>query len=244
MREIGVVAALGGLLAGLCTVGSWLAGGDPMLVFELGLAAVVSAWAARLAVDLWRQRRTMRLLSVAAAPATLAGVHCQVVLGLGPRAFVSGWLRPQIFVGDELLATLDRAELAGVLFHEHHHRRTRAPLRAAAIGAWLSVLGRLSVVESLVRGRLTDLERAADDYALSRGASPAALASALLKVAPATVPASASYAASADERIASLLLRSQGVAESARSWPIEWLPPVAMLFTLVVCHVLASAGIA
>jgi hypothetical protein len=244
VRELAAATVLGGLLAGLCTVGGWLTGGDPMLVIELAAAVLVSAWAARLAFDLWRQRQTIRLLSVAAAPATLAGVHYRVVLGLGPRAFVSGWLRPQIFVGDELLATLDRAELAGVLFHEHHHRRTRAPLRAAAIGAWLSVLGRLSVVESLVRGRLTDLERAADDYALSRGASPAALASALLKVAPASVPASASYAASADERIASLLRNSQGVSGSARSLPIEWLPPVAVLITLAVCHVLASAGAA
>jgi hypothetical protein len=244
MRELAAAAALGGLLAGLCTVGGWLAGGDPMLAVELLSAAVVSAWAARLARDLWRQRDAARRISAGASPADVAGVRCQVVPGLGRRAFASGWLRPHVFVGDELLVALDRAELRGVVLHEEHHRRTRAPLRAAAIEAWLGLVGRIGYAERALRRRLTDLERAADDDALSRGASPAALASALLKVSPVGMPASASYAASADERIASLLLRSQGVAESARSWPIEWLPPVAMLITLVVCHVLASAGVA
>lgn len=244
MRELIALTALGGLLAGLCTVGGWLAGGDPLLVAELGFGAVVTAWAARLAIDVWRQRETIRLLSRAAVPASLGGLRCQVVPGLGRRAFVSGWLRPQIYVGDQLLATLDRAELAGVLLHEEHHRRTRAPLRAAAIGAWLSVLGWVGGVESIVQRRLTDLEQAADDEALSRGASPAALASALLKVAPVGVPASASYAASADDRIASLLLRSQGIWEPARSVPIEWLPPVAVAATLIACHLLAGAGVA
>jgi hypothetical protein len=244
MREAVALIVVGGLLAGLCMVGGWLAGGDPMLIFELGFAAVVSAWAARLAFDLWRQREATRLLSRAASPATVADVRCQVVSGLGRRAFVSGWLRPQIFVGDELVGTLDGAELAGVLLHEEHHRRTRAPLRAAAVDAWLALLGRIGVVESLARRRLTDLERAADDEALRRGASPAALASALLKVAPVGVPASSSYAASPDERIAALLLSSQGVSVPARSLPIEWLPPVAVIVTLVVCHLLAGAGIA
>lgn len=244
MRELTALAVLGGLLAGLCMVGGWLAGGDPMLVGELGFAVVVSAWAARLSVDMWRQREAMQLLSRGATPAILGGVRCQIVPGLGSRAFVSGCLRPQIFVGDELVAILDRAELAGVLLHEEHHRRTRAPLRAAAAGAWLTILGRIGGVESLVRRRLTDLERAADDEALHRGASPAALASALLKVAPVGVPAGASYAASPDERIAGLLLRSQGVSVPAQSLPIEWLPPVAVLVTLVVCHLLAGAGVA
>lgn len=244
MRELVALTALAGVLAGLCIVGGWLAGGDPMLVAELAFGAAVSAWTGRLAIDLWRQRETVRLLSRAAAPATLGGVPCQVVPGLGRRAFVSGWLRPQIYVGDQLLATLDRAELAGVLLHEEHHRRTRAPLRAAAIGAWLSVLGWVGGVESIARRRLTDLERAADDEALSRGASPAALASALFKVAPVGVPATASYAASADDRIASLLLRSQGIWEPARSLPIEWLSPVAVVVTLIACHLLAGVGVA
>lgn len=244
MREIAAMGALAGLLAGLCMVGSWLTGGDLMLILELGATAVVSAWALRLAVDVWRQREALRLLSLAAATTTVGGVRCQVVPDLGPRAFVSGWLRPRIFVGDQLLANLDGAELAGVLLHEEHHRRTRAPLRMAAIGAWLAILGRVGGVESLMRRRLTDLERAADDEAVSRGASPAALASALLKVSPVDVPASASYAASADERVTSLLLRSKGVAVPARSLPIEWLPPVAVMVTLVVCHLLAAWSVA
>lgn len=243
MRELTALAVLGGLLAGLCVLGGWLAGGDPMLVLELGFAVVVAAWAARLGVDIWRQREAMQLMSPGATPAMLGGVRCQIVPGLGSRAFVSGCLRPQIFVGDELVAILDRAELAGVLLHEEHHRRTRAPLRAAAASAWLRILGRIGGVESLVRRRLTDLERAADNEALSRGASPAALASALLKVEPVGVPG-ASYAASPDERIAGLLLRSQGVSVPAQSLPIEWLPPVAVLVTLVVCHLLAGAGVA
>lgn len=244
MRELAALSAAGGVLAGLCMAGGWLAGGDPMLVAELAFGGAVSAWAARLAIDLWRQRETMRLLSRAAEPASLGGVPCQVVSGLGRRAFVSGWLRPQIYIGDQLITTLDPAELAGVLLHEEHHRRTRAPLRAAAIGAWLSILGWVGGVDSIARRRLTDLERAADDEALSRGASPAALASALFKVAPVGVPASASYAASADDRIASLLLRSQGISEPTRSLPIEWLPPVAVTVTLTACHLLAGVGVA
>lgn len=243
MRELTALALLGGLLAGLCMVGGWLAGGDPMLVLELGFAVVVAAWAARLGVDLWRQHEAMQDLSLMATPATEGGVRCHVVPELGPRAFVTGWLRPRIFIGDELVAILDRAELAGVLLHEEHHRRTRAPLRAAAATAWLAMFGRIGAVETLVQRRLTDLERAADDEALARGASPAALASALLKVAPIGVPASASYAASSDERIAGLLLRSRGIKVPARSLPIEWLPPVAGLVTLVVCHLLAGAGL-
>ena len=74
--EIAAMGALAGLLAGLCMVGSWLTGGDLMLILELGATAVVSAWALRLAVDVWRQREALH---------ELARLHRLVILLPHPR---------------------------------------------------------------------------------------------------------------------------------------------------------------
>lgn len=237
------LTALGGMLGlvAWCSVGALLVGGDPMLAVEAASAAVLLAWLARLAAHMWRERSVTRRLAADGFPAQIAGVDCRLLKDLGPQALVSGWIRPRVFVGNDLLRILDEAELRGVALHEEHHRRTHAPLRAAAVQAWLALFGRVPAVgEHLVR-RLADLERQADRYAISCGATPAALASALLKAAPAEGAGAFSWAA--EQRIHGLLALTGNQPWPASSWPIEWIPAAMVMGTLALCHGLGLVGL-
>ncbi|MBF8298539.1 MAG: putative family unassigned peptidase, partial [candidate division NC10 bacterium] len=155
------------------------------------------------------QFQTFIALSVLAHDMTLFGVPCRVSPELGTDALVIGLLRPRVFVGASLLAALADDELEAVVYHEDHHRRTRAPLRAAALGAWLRLLGRSESVRSTVLDRLTDLETLADADAIRRGSSPQSLARALLKGDLSLQPVAFSYAA--DRRVERLLDRAAGI---------------------------------
>lgn len=231
-----IVVALGAIVAAWCLIAAPLAGADPMLAIELGGTGVLLIWTLVGVRSLWASQRLARALEERCADDSLAGVQCRIVLGGGRQAFVLGAVRPRIYIGDELLESLDADELRAVLLHEEHHRRTRGPLRVASLKAWLALLGRATPIRAILMDRLTDLEEEADADALRRGASASALASALLKADP-SLAVGASFAAAADQRLWTLLALAGGEAEiHAPRLPYEWLPLAAIAVVAVACH--------
>lgn len=219
-RAGGLVAVAIGPL-GWCLMVGALVGGDPMLAIELVGGSLVILWTARLTWDVAASHRLARALSVDAQEMALFGVPCRVTPALGTDAIVVGSVRPRIFVGAPLLTALSDDEFEGVVYHEDHHRRTRAPLRAAALGAWLRLLGRSESIRSVVVDRLTDLETLADADAIRRGSSPRSRARALVKGDAAVQPVAFSYAA--DRRVERLLDRAAGFpVDASGRLPYEW----------------------
>jgi Zn-dependent protease with chaperone function len=207
-----------------------------MLALEIGGAGLGLLWGLLLVRDLLRSHQIASALSVDAHEIELFGVACLVTPALGSDAIVVGSGRPRIFVGETLMVALSQDELKAVIYHEDHHRRTRAPLRAAALGAWLPLLGRSESVRGIVRDRLADLETLADADAIRRGSSPRSLASALLKGDTSLQPVAFSYAA--DRRVERLLDRAAGIPINATSrLPYEWLPVVLLAVATLGCHV-------
>jgi hypothetical protein len=220
---------------GWCFSITAVVGGDPMLALEIVGTAVAVVWAMLVARELVRSYRTSQMLAAAAQPAELFGVAIRVTHVLRTDAVVVGAIRPRIFVGSELLETLSDDEIRAVLLHEDHHRRTRAPLRAAALGAWLRLFGRSTRLRAVILDRLTDLETLADADAIRRGSSPRSLARALLKGDVSPRPVSFAYAA--DRRVEQLLERAAGHAvEPTGRLPYEWLPVIVLAIATVGCH--------
>ena len=233
-RAGGLVAVAIGPL-GWCLMLGALVGGDPMLAVELVGGVLVMLWTAVLTRDVAASHRLAGRLSVDAQDMALFGVLCRVTPALGTDALVVGSIRPRIFVGAPLLTALSNDELEAVVYHEDHHRRTRAPLRAAALGAWLRLLGRLESFRSVLLDRLTDLETLADADAIRRGSSPRSLARALVKGDAALQPVSFSYAA--DRRVERLLDRAAGVpVDAGGRLPYEWLPVALLAVATLGCH--------
>jgi hypothetical protein len=236
MRAGAIVAALGAAVSAVCLIAPPTAGGDPMLAAEVFGGAVVSIWTVVGLPQMFRGRRLARALDGRSAPDAPAGVECRIVRGGGRRAFVLGAIRPRIYIGDELMDALDADELRAVLLHEDHHRRTLAPLRATALEAWLTLVGRAALARTALLDRLTDLEVEADAAALRRGADPSALASALVKADPSFAFGS-SFAAASAQRLRTLVALADGAepVDDARL-PYEWLPLAAIAIIALTCH--------
>jgi hypothetical protein len=228
-----VVVAVGPL--GWCIALGAIVGGDPMLAVEITGSAVVVLWASLAGWELVRSQRLSRILEIGAEDRVLFGVAVRVTPSLGADAVVVGTLRPRIYVGATLVTTLAHDEMRAVLLHEDHHRRTRAPLRAAGLGAWLRLLGRSQTVRDLLVGRLTDLEMLADADAIRRGSSPRSLARALIKGDLSFQPVSFGYAA--ERRVEQLLDRAAGVpVDAVGRLPYEWLPMILLAAAALGCH--------
>lgn len=232
---LGLLALAVGPL-GWCVALGALLGGDPMLAIEIAGAATVGVWAGLVLRDLARSQRLAYGLSASAVETSLFGVPCRVTSALGADAIVVGALRPRIFVGRELVANLSDDELRAVVYHEDHHRRTGAPLRAAALAGWLRLLGRWGRLRDAFSDRLVDLETLADADAIRRGSNARSLARALLKGDLTLQPASFAY--SADRRVVELLDRASGVAvRPSRRLPYEWVPVALLTAATLGCHV-------
>jgi hypothetical protein len=230
----GILAVTIGPVAWCAILGSLL-GGDPMLAVEMGGIAVAALWAALVVRDLVASHRLLASLSRNADEMELFGVSCLVTPALGADALVVGSVRPRIFVGMPLIEALTVEELEAVVYHEDHHRRTRAPIKAAALSAWLRLLGRSGSVRSVVSDRLTDLETLADTDAIRRGSSPRSIARALLKGNMSLQPVAFSYAA--ERRVEHLLDRAAGVpVDNPRRLPYEWLPVALLAVVTLGCH--------
>lgn len=234
----GIIAALvaGAALTWCSAVGVSI-GVDPMLLIEIAGIAVLGVWAVSLASDLRRADALRRRLDGMSYARTIDGVDLRVIRGGDVEAFALGVLRPTVYLGDASIHVLDDDELAAVIHHEDHHRRTFAPLRAAGVEAWLRIVWRWSAARGLLSARLAHLESAADAYAIGRGVDPASIASALLKVDRQGAYGTA-FSGAADHRIRALVDAAAGrpTADPA-ALPYEWLPLVIAIAVIVGCHI-------
>ena len=236
-RVLVALAALAVATAATCAavLSAWP--GDPLRVPEFVGGAVLACWVALAARIALRDTRLGRLLEQDASPAEVAGVAVRILAGGGRQAFVLGWLRPRIYVGRGLLAQLDDDEVLAVVRHEEHHRRTRAPLRAAALEAWSALLRPFGPARRAVENRLADLEIEADRAALHAGSSPSALARALLE-ADRLGSAGTSFSSAADRRVLWLIGSERAVPDGlGATLPYEWLPVVAFGLFVAACQV-------
>lgn len=110
------------------------------------------------------QRRVLVLADRAAAP-----------------AFTAGFLRPRIYVSEELLRVLSRAEMDAAFCHELEHLRRRDPLRLASLRFLERTLFWVPLARALADAAAEAIEFRADDAA--RRAGPLNVASAIVKAA-------------------------------------------------------------
>lgn len=220
-----------------CTIVEVVVGVDPVFIVEVVGTLAIATWTVHVVAELQSARAIERVIRVGSSAVVIGGVTFRMTPALGSDAVVIGAVRPTIYVGRDLVATLDSDEIIAVLFHEEHHRSTLAPLRAAALTGWLRMFGRAGAVRRLVLDRLTDLETTADMHALNRGSTPDALARALLVGgAPTGLTTAFSYAG--DRRVEHLLLRSEGIVQPAsRRLPVEWLPIAMVVVASVACSI-------
>ena len=233
----GIATVLAATLAlGWCTAAGASLGMDPMLLIEIVGAGVLALWTVLLGRDLRRAGRLRGRLDLVSSAATIDGVGLRVIRGGQVEAFALGILRPTVYLGDASIDVLDSEELAAVVHHEDHHRRTLAPLRAAAVEAWLRIVGRSAAARALLLARLAQLEEAADAYAMQRGVHPGAIAAALLKVDPHRTSGTG-FSGAADRRVQALVDAAAG-RPAARTTPLpyEWLPLVIVIAVTVGCH--------
>ena len=170
---------------------------------RLGIAvAVAGAWVAGVAtmlLRLAREARTLARLRHAAAPAparvraALARLAARGLVGRMPAARVAAvatpqvvdWRRPVLLVPPRLAAQLEADELDAVLLHELAHVR-RGDLRWNLLQRLLlAMLWFHPVAWRLQAGVARERERCCDALAVRHGASPSALARALVKLAQA-----------------------------------------------------------
>jgi hypothetical protein len=228
---------LGGAVAAICLPAATKGTSDPMLAVEVSSLALLAIWAFIGLRKVLLGRRLAAALEDRSSHGALAGVACRIVNGGGRHAFVLGAIKPQIYIGDELVGALDADELRAVLVHEEHHLRTLAPLRAMALEAWLALAGGVARVRTVLLDRLVDLEEEADAHALGRGVDPSALASALVKADP-SFALGTSFAASSAHRLRTLVGLADGAEppHDARV-PYEWLPVAVIAIIILGCHV-------
>jgi hypothetical protein len=228
-----LVVAAGSL--GWCLLLDDLLGHDHVLAFEFSALSIAALWAGLTIRELTTWHRLALSLAADAEHVELFGVRCWLTSGIGADAVVLGPIRPRIFVGRALARALTTDELQAVIYHEDHHRRTFAPIRAAALAAWLRIFGRWTRIRMVVVDRLSQLEVLADADAIRRGSSPASLARALLKGDATPQPISFSYAA--NERVERLLEQAAGVRpDKSERLPYEWLPVALLAIATLGCH--------
>lgn len=210
-------------------------GDHHILAVELSALSLGSLWAGLTVRELATWQRLALMLAADAETVVLFGVQCRLTSGIGTDAVVLGPIRPQIFVGRSLAASLTDDELRAVIYHEDHHRRTWAPVRAAGLAAWLRLFGWSNFFRNNILARLAQLEVLADADAIRRGVTPHSLARALLKGEPSPQPISFSFAA--NERVERLLDHAAGIpVDTSQRLPYEWLPAVLMAVGTLACH--------
>ncbi len=208
--------------------------------FAIGCLAV--AWLTLAAGDLLRSRALEAELARRSTPRIWRHIAWYATPGLEHDAIVAGVLQPRIYIGLEFVERLSEVELEAVLSHEDYHRRTRAPLRAAALAAWLVLFGRIGIVRRILVARLAALEIAADHHALRRGSSGRVLARALLKSERrGLTPVAFSHVATL--RIEHLVGMMTNVPDPVGPTVVrlryEWMPISALALAAVGCQYLA-----
>ncbi len=242
LSTLGRVAIVPMALTAGCALIASVTGSDPMLAVELAALSLLATWSVHIGRGVRKALTEATRLSAGSQPVDVAGNEVRLLDIGSPAAFVSGLLRPRIYVSPPLIEILDRPELHGVLLHEQHHRQTLAPLRSLALESWQRALGWLPPARRALTARLAALEIEADAAAIASGVAPATLASALVKCG-AGLPGSASpaFSAAAEIRIAELVARGRGQRVDRRlSVPVEWAAPVSALIAIWVCHLVGA----
>ena len=167
--------------------------------------------------------------------AAVAGVgHALVyVEDARPYAFTAGLLRPRIWVSSALVRHLRARELAAVLAHEARHRERRDPLRLLAARVLRATLFAAPWMRVIVERFEVAIELDADQAAM-RICGRSALASALLRLSPSSVPFTPRNAAI-----------GAWTASQARIQQLDGAPPEAILRTNSPrAHGLSAASLA
>ncbi len=220
----------------VCLAAGLLLGGDPLMPVEVAGAIVSAIWLLKVLAATSRAHQLARSLEAVSREAIVTGVACRVIDEGGRSAFALGTLRPRIYLGAGLLTTLDVEELRAVMLHEEHHRRSRAPLRTAALGAWWHLARSSTGAREALDARLAQIEVDADRFALKHGVSRRAIAGALLKTE--WSPMGLGFGVHAQARVDHLLdAQDGGLPEQDRAVPYEWAPVVVALGIIVACHV-------
>lgn len=224
-----------------CTTIATFTHGDPLLPGELASVTLVAAWLVHVTRAAGRALAHARRLLIQSRQASVGGMTVRILGDLPPLAFVSGLLRPRIYLSPSLINILDDRELRGVLVHEQHHCTTLAPLRSLSLEAWQRTLGWLPPVRLALLARLAALEIEADAAAIAAGVRPATLASALLKCDPRSPAAASAFTTAAEVRIGELVAwGGTERAERHRSLPLEWAAPATVAVALLACRLVGA----
>ena len=225
-----VPACLGGAAIGLS---------PPRLVavaLLIGMPVVVGVM-----VQWRRQRELVNVLRYLCRTTVVMGHEARV----GPlegRVFVAGVTRPEIYCDADLVTALNSRELDAVMLHERAHQLARDPLRLTILTALAPALRRVPSGRQLLQQLQAGREIAADRYALERGASRAALASAMLKVQPAT-HGLAGFRSATELRIQALLGDEPAVSSDFRWHLFGFLIGLATCLAVVHPLGLLSRGV-
>jgi len=189
---------------GACMLLPDAAGLRPVAAALLITAMAVGGWyVAVIARHGLRHHRLARRLRRESTHGIEAGVAVwRVDAAAGP--FVAGLRQPSIFCPADLADRLEPAELRAVLLHEEHHRRTRAPLRLLPYDALVAAMP-LPVIRGWASRARAVVEIEADRDALRAGATPSALAAALLRLSETGPVGVAGFATAAELRVRALL---------------------------------------
>ncbi len=235
-----VVSVPMALTAGCALIAS-VTNNDPMLAVELVGLALIAAWLVHIGRGAREALTEAARLSAESQRADVAGSDVRLLDTATPAAFVSGLLRPKIYLTPSLIEMLDRRELRGVLLHEQHHRRTLAPLRGLALESWQRALGWLPPARRALAARLAALEIEADAAAVAGGVEPATLASALVKCGAYLPGSSRAFSAASEIRIGKLVAWGRGERMDRHlSIPMEWAAPASALTALWACHLVGA----
>ncbi|HEX2187347.1 MAG TPA: M56 family metallopeptidase [Longimicrobiaceae bacterium] len=129
----------------------------------------------------WRTPAPGSALEAAAREAGVDPRRVRAAPGLPLPAFTAGWLRPRIYVAQELAERLGRDELVAVLMHEGAHAARRDPLRLSVLRFLGHALFWIPVLRRLAEDCADEAEIRADDAAARD--RPLVLASALVALA-------------------------------------------------------------
>ncbi len=143
----------------------------------LAVRLVRASRALRLAHDLRRDARVVSALSLGLRTVTVVVSSRHV-----GAPFAAGLFRPFVCFPADVFAALDEDERAAVIGHEIGHLRHHDLLGFAVLALFADVFWFVPGLRARCRTLRAHAEIAADQVALDRGASPTALASALVRV--------------------------------------------------------------
>lgn len=195
--------------AGIACAAGALSTVAPVLGIGLlfAMAAVILGCAIAFLLVAASHARLSHRLRRASRRAVVNGTQVRVA-PLSGAAFVAGLVEPQIYLDESLLQSLRPRELDAVVLHERAHQIAGDPIRLALLAACAPLATVLPPVRRLLQLAAVRREVAADRYAVESGATPAALASALLRV-PTGLHGVPGFSSAIDVRLGALLGHEQ-----------------------------------